>query len=195
MQHKKNKVFIISGPSRVGKEVITKGLVRKRSLNLQKVITATSRPRRPGERPGKDFHFFTPAEFEQKIKEGFFLEWAVLRGGRYFGTPVKEFDKIHQKNKHVIMNIDVQGSKQIAKIRDDVVRIFIKPDNVKNVKERMQEAGFTEEQMKARLVDMKREMKEAKKYDYTVVNKEGELDQAIEEVAEIIKKEINSYNM
>ena len=192
MNNNQPKIFIISGPSRVGKDAITKGLLRKRSLNLQKIITATSRPKREGEVQGKHYHFLSPAEFEQKVKDGHFLEWAVLRGGRYFGTPVEEFDRIKAQNKNVIMNIDVQGADQIAKMRDDIIRIFIKPDSIENIKKRMQKAGFSKNQMQARLADMKRELKQAEQYDYRVVNREGKLQKAIEEVAEIIKKEIRN---
>jgi guanylate kinase len=117
-----------------------------------------------------------------------------LAGGRYYGTPVAEFDRIKAQNKNVIMNIDVQGAKQIAKMRDDIIRIFIKPDSTENIKKRMQKAGFSKKQMAARLSDMKRELKQAKDYDYTVVNKEGKLQEAIKEVAGIIGKEISNKN-
>lgn len=190
MSHHQQKIFIISGPSRVGKDAITRGLLRKRRLNLQRVITATSRPKRQSERDGKHYYFFTREEFEQKVQEGYFLEWAVLRGGRYFGTPMNEFDRIKAQNKNVIMNIDVQGAYQLARVRDDIIRIFIKPDSLGNLKRRMKEARFTPEQMKARLADMRRELKEAKRYDYIVMNREGKLKDAIEEIAQIIAEEI-----
>ncbi len=139
---KRPKIFIISGPSRVGKDAITQGLLRKRSLNLQKVITATTRSKRPGEVPGRHYYFLTTDEFQQKIGDGGFLEWAVLRGGRFFGTPVAEFDRIITHGKNVILNIDVQGAKQLSRMRDDIVKIFIKPDSFANLKRRMRAAGF-----------------------------------------------------
>lgn len=185
------KIFIISGPSRVGKDAITQGLLRKPDLNLQKVITATSRPRRPDEADGRHYYFFDPDTFQKKIEEGFFLEWAVLRGGKCFGTPVSEFDRIQSHSQNVIMNIDVQGAKRLAQMRDDLVRIFIKPDKSAHLRRRMKEANFTPDQIKARLADMKREMKEMTAYDYVVVNREGRLQEAIDEVAAIIKQEIS----
>ncbi|HBH46880.1 MAG: guanylate kinase [Candidatus Jacksonbacteria bacterium RIFOXYC2_FULL_44_29] len=191
MSKRQPKVFVISGPSRAGKDAITSGLLRKRSLNLAKVVTATSRPRRNDEVEGKHYYFLTPEEFKNKIDEGYFLEWAILRGGKYFGTPIEEFDRICARNKNVIMNIDVQGAKRLSRLRDDLVKIFIKPDSFDHVEKRMHEAGFGASEIKARLADAKRELGEAKNYDYTVVNYEGRLDETIAAVAEIIKKETN----
>ena len=187
----KQKIFVISGPSRVGKDAITRGLLRRKELNLQKVITATSRVKRRGEVDGRDFYFFTPEEFEEKVKKGYFLEWALLSGGRYYGTPVSEFDRIRAKSKNVIMNIEVQGARQLSKMRDDVTKIFIKPDSVAHLIRRMKEAGFSKEETPARLTDCKRELKDASRYDYRVVNREGKLEEAIAKVADIIQKEIN----
>ena len=191
MQKKQPRIFIISGPSRVGKDVITKALLGIPDLNLEKVTTATSRPQRQGEIAGGHYYFFTPEEFEQKIKEGYFLEWAVLRGGKYFGTPVHEFDRIHARNKNVVLNIDVQGARQLAGVRDDIVRIFVKPDSLEHLKERMKEAGFTKEQMEARFADTDRELKESEQYDYIVVNTEGKRTETVAYVADIIRKEIS----
>lgn len=179
----------------MGKDAIIKLLLRKGTLNLKKVVTATSRPKRLGEAGGVDYYFFSKEEFEQKIREGYFLEWAVLAGGRYFGTPLSEFDRIKEQGKNVILKIDVQGAAQVAKTRDDIVRIFIKPDSVANLKKRMVRAHFTEEEMDARLEDLKREMNEMRAYDYVVVNREGKLEETVYEVAEIIRKEIRNSNI
>lgn len=188
---KRPKIFIISGPSRVGKDAITQGLLRRRSLNLRKVITATTRPKRPGEVNGRHYYFLTADEFQRKIDQGGFLEWAVLRGGRLFGTPVAEFDRILTHGKNVILNIDVQGAKQLTRARDDIVKIFIKPDSLVNLKRRMKAAGFPAAETRARLVDLQREIREMKRYDHVVVNREGELTAAINQVAAIIRSEIN----
>ena len=184
------KVFIISGPSRVGKNAIIQGLLKIPSLKLSRVITATSRPQRPHEANGQDYHFFTDEEFKEKIDQGYFLEWAVLRGGRYFGTPIDGIKKILQQGKNVIMTIDVQGAAQVRKMRSDLVSIFIKPDSLKSLKQRMIKAHFSTDDQKARLKDYKRELDEEKHYDHSVVNYEGKLQETIKEVAEIIKKEL-----
>lgn len=193
MLKKQPKIFIISGPSRSGKNCIIKALLRRRSLNLEKVITATSRLKRSGEKDGRDYYFLTDGAFQERIKQEYFLEWAKLRGGQYFGTPKAELKRITAKKKNIIMTIDVQGAKQVAKMRDDIVRIFIKPDSVQNIKKRMKIAGFSKEQIAIRLNDMKRELKEARYYDYAVVNREGKLSDAIDEVAGIIKKKISNF--
>ena len=175
----------------MGKESVANALARKRSLNLKKVVTATTRAKRPYEVEGKHFYFFTSEEFQRRIKKGFFLEWAVHSGNRYYGTPIREVRRALQEKKHILLNIDVQGATQVVKKCPDAVRIFIKPDSVGALRRRMEQAGFTRDQIAARLQDAKRELHAARDYDYVVVNREGELRQAIARVAAIIKKEIS----
>lgn len=191
MKYGEHKVFIISGPSRVGKEAITNALLRRRSLNLGKVVTATTRMTRPGEINGKHFYFFTPEEFQQNIKKGYFLEWAMYGANRY-GTPIQEVHRVQKEGKHVLMNIEVQGAEIVARKLKGVVRIFIKPDSLANLRGRMERAGFTNEQVVVRVARAKRELAEAKKYDYIVVNPEGELEKTIEKVAGIIDNELHT---
>ncbi|MBI4359661.1 MAG: guanylate kinase [Candidatus Jacksonbacteria bacterium] len=186
-----HKIFIISGPSRVGKEAITNALLQKRQLNLEKVVTATTRESRPYEISGKHFYFFTTEEFREKIKSGHFLEWAIY-SGRYYGTPLHEILRIQKTGKHALMNIEVQGAAKVARKMPGVVRIFIKPDSLLNLRKRMERAGFTKDQIVDRLITAKRELIAAKKYDYTVVNKEGNLRQTIAKVEAIIRKEIQN---
>lgn len=190
MENFKQKIFIISGPSRAGKESIINAVIRRRSLNLKKIVTATTRGKRPYEISGKHFYFFTLEEFQRKIERNFFLEWAVHSGGRYYGTPIQEIRLAQKERKHIVLNIDVQGAAQVVRKDKRAIRIFIKPDSLQTLKQRMSGAGFSKEQVVARLEDAKRELKEADKYDYAVVNKEGELEKAIAQVADIIKKEL-----
>ncbi|HCA67077.1 MAG: guanylate kinase [Candidatus Jacksonbacteria bacterium RIFOXYA2_FULL_44_7] len=188
MKNGEHKVFIISGPSRVGKEAITNSLLRKRSLNLKKVVTGTTRERRPSEIEGKHFYFFTTEEFMEKIKDGYFLEWAIY-GAKYYGTPIQEIRGIQRSGKYALMNIEVHGAGQVARKLSDVVRIFIKPDSLLTLRKRMERAKFTKHQITDRLKTAKRELAESKKYDYIVVNRDGHLRQTIAEVSAIIKKE------
>ena len=184
------KIFIISGPSRAGKESVTNAVVRRRSLNLKKIVTATTRERRPYEISGKHFYFFTPEEFQRKIKRNFFLEWAVHSGGRYYGTPMQEIRRARSERKHIVLNIDVQGAAQVVLKEKSAIRIFIKPDSLQTLRRRMYKAGFAKEQISARLEDAKRELQESGAYDYVVVNREGKLEDAVQEVVNIIKKEL-----
>ncbi|MEK9165342.1 MAG: hypothetical protein AAB525_00590 [Patescibacteria group bacterium] len=126
------------------------------------------------------------------MKQGYFLEWAILRGNEYFGTPALEIDRIKNKGKNIIWTIDVQGAEQIRKqLKSQTVFIFVKPASLDDLKSRMQKAWFNSREVKIRLDDAKREFKEARKYDYVVVNREGKLNEAVEEAAGIIKKEIS----
>lgn len=182
-------IFIISGPSRSGKNAIIEGLLGKQELNLERVITATTRRPRGGERQGQDYYFFNRYDFEKRVRQGYFLEWAILRGGEYFGTPASEIERIENKGKNIIWTIDVQGAKQVRKrLKDKTVLIFIKPEFLDDLKLRMRKAGFNGGEIKIRLDDAKREFKEAKKYDYVIINREGELNKAIEEVRDVINK-------
>lgn len=186
---KQSKIFIISGPSRSGKNAIIAGLLKIKDLNLEKVVTATTRNPRPNEKQNIDHYFISKKEFKQKIKENYFLEWAKYNNN-YYGTPKSNLDKILKKQKNPILEIEVQGANQIKNKISEVIRIFIKPDTEENLIRRMNFIKFSAPEKKARLKIMRDELSQAKNYDYQVINRQGRLKQAIEEVAEIIRRAV-----
>ncbi len=182
------KLIIISGPSQVGKDaVVNKLLAKATELNLVKAVTYTSREQRPEETKGIDHHFVTPEKFQELIKQDFFLEWAPVRE-KYFGTPKQAVLDLLAQGKNVILKIDVRGAKQVKEKFSQVLTIFIMPDSLDNLKARMEKKGFSPEQMAIRWQEAMNEIEEAKGYDYKVVNQEGELEQTVSQVVDIINK-------
>lgn len=179
-------LFILSGPSGVGKNAIVNSLARV-TPNLKKVVTCATRARRPKEKEGRDHYFITVNDFKNKIKKRYFLEWAYVHRD-YYGTPLKEIEK--NKNKKLIMEIDVQGALQIKKKIPEAVLIFVKPDSLKNLLRRIARRGKMEKKdLETRLKkSYPKEMELSKFYDYVVVNKEGKLDETVRKVKEIMRQ-------
>ena len=181
------RIIIISGPSQVGKDAVGKRLLRRRSLRLYKVVTYTTREKRPEEKAGRDHFFITPSKFKELIKQGKLLEWAPVRD-RLFGTPKQAVAQALKEGKNVLLKIDVRGAKQVLKVYPKAVTIFIKPDKLSSIKRRMREKGFSPQQLKVRWQEAMAELKAAEKYDYQVINREGKLNETVSQIAAIIKR-------
>jgi len=179
-------LLILSSPSGAGKTTITKALLAARE-DLGFSVSATTRSPRPGEADGVDYYFLTPGEFERRRAAGAFLEWAEYGGQRY-GTLATEVDRVLGQGRHVILDIEVQGARQVRERRPDVVSIFVLPPSVEELVARLGGRGTDRpadlEQRLRRAVD---ELGEAHHYDYLVVN--DDRTQAVAEVAAIIDAE------
>jgi guanylate kinase len=186
---KKGKIIIISGPSQVGKDAVVRKLVRMPELKLHKVITYTTRERRMEEKMGVDHLFIKEEEFKKMIEEDVFLEWAPVRA-MFFGTPKDKVREMLDNGENVLLKIDVRGAKQVLEKYPEAVTIFIMPDSLENLRKRMEAKGFSEEQLAIRWQEAMEEIKVAEGYQYRVVNYEGRLNETIESVGKIIKKEI-----
>ena len=183
----RGKVFIISGPSGVGKTTIAEAIL-KELKDVRKTISCTTRGPRKGERDGKDYRFLAKEEFEKLIKKGAFLEWASILGNLY-GTLKAEVDGILRGGKDALLCIDVQGAKQVKEKLPQAISIFILPPNLGELKKRLIKRGEEEKEVERRLKLAKREVKEIYRYDYYVVN--DDLKKAIELVKYIICAEKN----
>lgn len=179
-------LLVLSSPSGAGKTTITKALLAARD-DLGFSVSATTRPPRSGEVDGVDYHFLTPGEFERRRAAGAFLEWAEYGGHRY-GTLVAEVDRVLGQGRHVILDIEVQGARQVRERRQDVVSIFVLPPSAEELVARLGGRGTDRpadlEQRLRRAVD---ELGDARHYDYLVVNEDR--TQAVAEVAAIIDAE------
>ena len=183
------KLFIISGPSQVGKDSIVLALWQTKSLKLTHVLTNTTRAKRPGEQDGVDYNFLTEPEFQTLIDKDELLEWAIVRGCR-FGTPKTHVLQALAQGKNVILNIDVQGAKQVlAKLPQATVLIFITAESPAEVKRRIfASTKMTLEQKEYRWREAQTELKAAPTYHHAVVNKLNKLQAAVAEVRDIILK-------
>ncbi|EEI83651.1 guanylate kinase [Anaerococcus tetradius] len=183
---KKGFLLVISGPSGVGKGTVLHDLMNTQS-NLVYSVSATTRKKRDGEIEGVSYFYKSHEEFEKMIEEDKFLEYAHVHNN-YYGTP-KEFveNKINE-GKIVILEIDVQGALNIKKNTDNGVFIFLAPPSLTELRNRIVGRGTeTDEDIKIRMNNARKELEHINDYDYLVVN--DHLNSAITSVNEIINAE------
>ena len=184
---KRGSLIIISGTTCAGKGTVIKELLT-RDKNLYLSISYTSRPMRGKEQNGKDYYFVTPEEFEAKIKNNEFLEYAQVQYGCYYGTPKKEIETKLNAGLDVILEIDVLGAKQIKEQFPETILIFIMAPSMEIVKERIK-ARNTEDadQIIKRFRRAYQEINEINKYNYVVIN--DNLEDAVKKVESILISE------
>lgn len=185
-----NQLIIISAPSGAGKTTILKQVLNN-NPQLAFSISACTREPRPGEVHGKDYYFIPVDSFQQLIDHNAFLEWEMVYPGKYYGTLIKEIERINQENKFPIVDIDVKGALNVKKnFPDRSISIFIKPPSLEVLKERLTLRGTeTEELIKERIERAQFELLFEDKFDYVVVN--DNLNAAVLQVEEIIRNFIN----
>lgn len=185
------KLFIISGPSGSGKNAIVRGVLKKIPRATQ-MITCTTRQPRPGEKDGKDYYFLTEKKFKEKIKKNEFIEWARVHEIYYFGTSKKVLERLEKRCKIIILAIDVQGVGSFRKLKIPHTSIFINAESKEKLISRIRKraGGMPDDLLKLRLKSAAKELKEAKKYDFQVINYEDGLDETINKVVKIITKKI-----
>ena len=184
-QKKNGNLIIISGTTCAGKgTVIEKLLERNKDLALS--ISYTSRPIRDGEVNGKDYIFISRDEFEQKIKNGDFLEYAKSHREDYYGTPKKELQEMLNKGKDVILEINVDGAKYVKEMFPEVLLIFIMAPSMEEVKRRIKERGKeSPKQIIERFKSAYREINEIPQYNYVVIN--DKVENAVDKIEAILK--------
>ena len=178
---------MLSSPSGAGKTSIARSLLtRDKEINMS--VSATTRPRRPGEAEGKDYYFVDEEKFKTDINKGLFLEYARVFD-HYYGTPLGLVQKFLSSGCDVLFDIDWQGTQQIkAKARDDLVSIFVLPPSTAELEKRLiTRAQDSAEVVAGRMARAADEMSHYPEYDYIIVN--HDLDQSIDAVHTILKAE------
>jgi len=178
---------VLSSPSGAGKTSIARSLLtRDKEINMS--VSATTRPRRPGEAEGKDYYFVDEEKFKIDINKGLFLEYARVFD-HYYGTPLGLVQKLLSSGCDVLFDIDWQGTQQIkAKARDDLVSIFVLPPSTAELEKRLiTRAQDSAEVVAGRMARAADEMSHYPEYDYIIVN--HDLDQSIDAVHTILKAE------
>ena len=177
-------MFVITGPSGVGKGTLITRL-RERVPELELSVSATTRTPRPGERDGVDYHFLTPEQFEAHVAAGDFLEHATYSGNRY-GTLRSEVGDRLSEHTPVVLEIEVQGARQVRSAMPDAVAVFIAPPSIEALRERLLGRGTdTPEQVEERLRTAERELEARPEFAHVVVN--DELGRAAEELVRIVR--------
>lgn len=180
-------LFLLVGPSRVGKDTILRALLRRRSLGLVKLVTMTTRARRTGETAGKTYHYVSDDVFKEQIASKQLLEWAPVRNFKY-GTPKEPLLTLLQSGKNVIQQVDVRGAAALRQIPNiKTVTIFILPGSLAELKVRLASNTFTPEQRHVRWLETEQELARQTEFDYRIVNTQGKLRQAVDEAAGIIR--------
>ena len=182
---KKGLLIVLSGPSGVGKGTICKELIDY--FNAWYSVSVTTREKRDGEIDGKDYFFVTKEEFEQKIKDNDFLEYATYNNN-YYGTLKSKINEQLDNNIDVFVEIEVKGAKNIKNIYKDSVLIYILPPSLKELEDRLRNRNTEDEEtINNRMKITKEELNQIDIYDYAIVN--DDLDKAIEKVKNIIESE------
>jgi guanylate kinase len=166
-------VFIISAPSGSGKSTLV-GQLMKRVPNLRFSVSYTTRPRRGRERDGHEYHFISRAEFEARLAKDEFLEWAEVFGN-YYGTHRSELERAKEEGLDLVLDIDVQGARQLNERIAGGVSIFILPPSRQILEQRLRTRSQDSEQViERRLREAAEEIRNYSQYDYVLVNREVE---------------------
>jgi len=181
-------LFILSGPSGVGKDAAIK-LLRERHFPMHFAVTATTRPIRQGEIAGKDYIFLQQADFDGLLEKDGLLEYADVYG-KCYGTPKDQVLEPLERGADVLLKIDVQGADTVKAKIPQAVRIFLAPPTFQELERRLRERlSESEETLFRRLHEAEAEMAHAGEFDYVVYNHPGELPAAVDEIQDIVLKE------
>jgi guanylate kinase len=188
------RVVVLSGPSGSGKTTIVNRLVKESPVRLVKAISATTRPPRPKEVDGVDYHFMSRDEFQQRLENEEFIEHAeVFSSGYFYGTLRSELQRAWKSGGWAFLEIDVQGAMNVMQQYPDAVTIFLRTPSSEEFERRLRARGTeTEEVIQKRIATAAEELKNVDKYRHVVVN--DRLEQAIQDICDLLKSEETSRN-
>ena len=183
------RLVVVSGPSGSGKTTVLKRLFQDPPVPLVSSASATTRPPRPGERDGVDYHFISEEEFALRRQRGEFLEcFEVFGRGDWYGTLLSEVTPSLEAGKWVLLEIDVQGALSVMEGYPEAISIFIRPPSLEVLEERLRRRRTeTEQAIQRRLQQARDELALAERYRYQVIN--DEVDRAVHEICHILNTE------
>ena len=183
----RGKLFILSGPSGVGKGTVREEIMKDPSLNLAYSISVTTRKPRIGEYDGVQYYFVSEEKFKELIDEDKLLEYAIFVGN-YYGTPKEKVDEILNSGKNLLLEIEVQGAKQVISKCPEAITIFMVPPSIEELEKRIRgRRSEPEDIVQQRLNKAKKEMKLVKDYKHVVTN--DTIENASKAIISIIKEE------
>lgn len=188
-----SKLLVISGPSGVGKGTIVKHLqdmYQENGLKLYLSVSCTTRAPREGEVDGREYYFISERKFKNRIKKKDFLEYNIYGTGKYYGTPKSTVLKYLKDGYDVILEIDINGYKQIKENYPDTVGVFIMPPSIDELFNRLRNRNTeTEDIINIRIETAKKEIKENHIYDHIIVNENNKSLEAAQEIFNIMKED------
>ena len=180
-------LFVLSGPSGAGKDAVLHRM-KELSFPFYRVVTVTTRPPRPGEKDGVDYHFASDAEFQEMVRRGELLERAEVYG-RWYGTPKQQVKEALDEGQDVILRVDVQGAAAVRSIMPEAVLIFLTSPLMEYEERLRQRQTESDGERRLRMGRIDGEMKSLPLFDYMVVNHQGELDSAVSQIMSIVTAE------
>ena len=181
-------LVVISGPSGVGKDTVI-ALMRERMPECRFAVTATTRERRPGEVDGEHYYFYPEETFRRMIADGDLLEWAEVYG-KLYGVPRRQVDEALEDGADIVVKTDVQGAATIKRIEPAALLIFLAPPGMDTLVERLRSRSTeSPDDFDVRLRTAEAEMRAAADFDRVVVNRDGRVDETVEEMRAIIAAE------
>jgi len=181
-------LIVLSGPSGVGKDAVL-ARMKKLGCPFHYVVTATTRPKRAGEKNGVDYHFHSRKEFQQMIDKHQLLEWANVYGN-YYGVPKDEITSALSKGVDAIVRVDVQGAASIKEILPQAVFVFLMPPSVEELEKRLRKRhSESPMNLALRLERAKGEMESLPFFDYVITSHKNKLDEVVSQIDAIIAAE------
>lgn len=179
-------LIVLAGPAGVGKGSIVRWILDNTDQFMLSV-SATTRDPRPGEEDGVHYHYVSKESFEAMISENQMLEWAMVHGKHLYGTPLNELTRAEALDKHLLLEIDLQGARQVREKVPQAMMIFINPPSFEELERRLRSRGTeTEEQIQTRLSTARTELAAAGEFDYQLTNLD--LEACAREVVELVHR-------
>lgn len=180
---KQGKIFVLSAPSGAGKSTVAELLLKKSAI--KKSVSYTTRKPRECEKNKRDYFFITRKEFLKKVKNKFFAEWARVHGN-YYGTAMSFIDKYLGQGLNLLLVIDTAGALKIQKkYGKDAILVFLLPPSLQELEKRLKKRGTEKHvDLKTRLENAKKELRQIKHYDHVVMNRK--IDDAVNEIMKIV---------
>ena len=187
MEERNKKLLIFSAPSGAGKTTLVRLLLAHEELKLAFSISATSRAPRGQEVDGKDYYFLSNDDFNQKVKDGAFLEWEEVYSGTKYGTLISEVERIWSEGKSVIFDIDVVGGLNLKSLYGDrALAVFVMPPDEEELERRLRgRQTDSEDKIRQRLAKARKEIGRSDRFDYVLLNKD--LETAKQEAYNLVK--------
>ncbi len=176
MSDSKSYIFIVVGPSGAGKSSFLERIIVDRPEIID-TVTNTTRSMRPGEQQGQPYDFISKQEFESRIKQDLYIEWAKVHDN-YYGTPKSEIKRIQSIGKSIIMDVDIQGARSFKEYAPESISFFILPPSIDVLRQRVKSrdgASLSEEQLELRMKNAEIEILASKDFDHRIINDDFEV--------------------